>query len=104
MALLGPKKDGGPNIEFFQSAEALQGFETVRLWLQRNCKKVIECIELIAAILSTIHMHFHFYETKKFRSQRNHIGKKYVKYAKILSTKKIYRKNNFLNMSVMYDL
>lgn len=40
MALLGPKKDGGPNVEFFQSPEIMQGFEQVRQWLQKNCKKV----------------------------------------------------------------
>lgn len=40
MCTLGPKKDGSPNIEFFNSAESLQGFETIRLWLQKNCKKV----------------------------------------------------------------
>lgn len=40
MALLGPKKDGGPNVEFFQSPESMQGFEQVRQWLQKNCKKV----------------------------------------------------------------
>lgn len=37
---LEPKKDGSPNIDFFQSAESLQGFETVRLWLQKHHKKV----------------------------------------------------------------
>ena len=37
---LEPKKDGSPNIEFFQSPETLQGFETVRLWLQKHHKKV----------------------------------------------------------------
>lgn len=40
MASLGPKKDGGPNIDFFQSPESMQGFEIVRQWLQKNCKKV----------------------------------------------------------------
>lgn len=40
MVSLGPKKDGGPNIDFFQSPESMQGFETIRLWLQKNCKKV----------------------------------------------------------------
>lgn len=39
---LGPKKDGSPNIDFFQSSESLQGFETVRLWLQKHHKKVSE--------------------------------------------------------------
>lgn len=40
MSLLGPKKDGGPNVEFFQSPESMQGFDQVRQWLQKNCKKV----------------------------------------------------------------
>lgn len=40
MANLGPKKDGSPNIDFFQSTESLQGFEAVRLWLQKTNKKV----------------------------------------------------------------
>lgn len=37
---LAPKKDGGPNIDFFQSSESMQGFETIRLWLMKNYKKV----------------------------------------------------------------
>ncbi|XP_054741128.1 SWI/SNF complex subunit SMARCC2 isoform X2 [Anastrepha obliqua] len=41
MNTLGPKKDGSPNVEFFQSTESLQGFETIRLWLQKNCKKYL---------------------------------------------------------------
>lgn len=40
MVTLGPKKDGGPNAEFFNAPESLQGFETVRQWLQKNFKKV----------------------------------------------------------------
>lgn len=40
MASLGPKKDGSPNTEYFNSADSLQGFESVRLWLQKNSKKV----------------------------------------------------------------
>lgn len=40
MNTLGPKKDGSPNIDFFQSPETLQGFESIRQWLQKNCKKV----------------------------------------------------------------
>uniref|UniRef100_U5EUD6 Putative chromatin remodeling factor subunit n=1 Tax=Corethrella appendiculata TaxID=1370023 RepID=U5EUD6_9DIPT len=42
MASMGPKKDGSPNIEFFQSPESLAGFETVRLWLQKNYKKYLQ--------------------------------------------------------------
>ncbi|XP_068154270.1 SWI/SNF complex subunit SMARCC2 isoform X2 [Drosophila tropicalis] len=41
MNTLGPKKDGSPNIEFFHSPETLQGFESIRLWLQKNCKKYL---------------------------------------------------------------
>ncbi|XP_055634606.1 SWI/SNF complex subunit SMARCC1 isoform X2 [Toxorhynchites rutilus septentrionalis] len=41
MVSLGPKKDGGPNAEFFTSPESLQGFETVRQWLQKNLKKYL---------------------------------------------------------------
>lgn len=37
---LGPKKDGSPNTDFFLSPESLQGFESVRLWLQKHHKKV----------------------------------------------------------------
>lgn len=40
MSTLGPRNDGGPNIEFFHSNESMQGFETVRQWLQKNCKRV----------------------------------------------------------------
>lgn len=40
MASIGPKKDGSPNIEFFQSSECLTAFEGIRIWLQKNCKKV----------------------------------------------------------------
>ncbi|XP_055614673.1 SWI/SNF complex subunit SMARCC2 isoform X2 [Uranotaenia lowii] len=39
MVSLGPKKDGSPNAEFFLAPESLQGFETVRQWLQKNFKK-----------------------------------------------------------------
>ncbi|EDW41975.1 GM25739 [Drosophila sechellia] len=41
MNTLGPKKDGSPNIDFFQSQETLQGFESIRQWLQKNCKKYL---------------------------------------------------------------
>lgn len=46
MASLGPKKDGGPNIDFFQSAESMQGFEQIRSWLTKNCKKVKDSRQL----------------------------------------------------------
>lgn len=40
MTTLGPKKDGGPNVDFFQSPESLAQFDQIRVWLQKNCKKV----------------------------------------------------------------
>lgn len=40
MTTIGPKKDGGPNVEFFQSPESLTQFDQIRVWLQKNCKKV----------------------------------------------------------------
>lgn len=40
MSLLVPKKDGGPNVEFFQSPESIQGFEQIRQWLHKTNKKV----------------------------------------------------------------
>lgn len=43
---LGPKKDGSPNIDFFQSPETLQGFEVVRSWLQKHHKKVCQKVFL----------------------------------------------------------
>ncbi|XP_035453405.1 SWI/SNF complex subunit SMARCC2 isoform X2 [Spodoptera frugiperda] len=42
MATIGPKKDGGPNIEFFQSPESLTQFDQIRVWLQKNCKKHVQ--------------------------------------------------------------
>lgn len=35
-----PKKDGGPNLKFYESAETTQLFEVVKTWLIKNCKKV----------------------------------------------------------------
>ncbi|XP_050672537.1 SWI/SNF complex subunit SMARCC2 isoform X2 [Leptidea sinapis] len=42
MTTLGPKKDGGPNVEFFQSPESLAQFDQIRVWLQKNCKKHVQ--------------------------------------------------------------
>ncbi|XP_073959419.1 SWI/SNF- related protein mor isoform X2 [Choristoneura fumiferana] len=42
MANIGPKKDGGPNVEFFQSPESLAQFDQIRVWLQKNCKKHVQ--------------------------------------------------------------
>ncbi|XP_047995690.1 SWI/SNF complex subunit SMARCC2 [Leguminivora glycinivorella] len=42
MANIGPKKDGGPNVEYFQSPESLAQFDQIRVWLQKNCKKHVQ--------------------------------------------------------------
>ncbi|GIY78501.1 hypothetical protein CEXT_591981 [Caerostris extrusa] len=36
------KKDGGPNVKFYESPETITQFDTVRQWLQKNCKKYIQ--------------------------------------------------------------
>ena len=40
MATLAPKKDGGPNLKFFDSPEILSQFDGVKNWLLKNAKKV----------------------------------------------------------------
>lgn len=40
MAAYGPKKDGSPNVKYFESPEALSAFELIRQWLTKNGKKV----------------------------------------------------------------
>ncbi|CAH0760566.1 unnamed protein product [Diatraea saccharalis] len=42
MTTIGPKKDGGPNVEYFQSSESLAQFDQIRVWLQKNCKKHVQ--------------------------------------------------------------
>lgn len=42
MATICPKKDGGPNIDYFQSTESLSQFDQIRVWLQKNCKKHVQ--------------------------------------------------------------
>ncbi|KAL8618460.1 hypothetical protein ACOMHN_049877 [Nucella lapillus] len=36
------KKDGGPNVKFYESVETIAQFDTVRTWLYKNCKKVTQ--------------------------------------------------------------
>lgn len=57
MASLGPKKDGSPNTEYFNSADSLQGFESVRLWLQKNSKKVCICLIGVSPLFHLIFSH-----------------------------------------------
>ncbi|RWS07661.1 SWI/SNF complex subunit SMARCC2-like protein [Dinothrombium tinctorium] len=36
------KKDGGPNVKFFESSDVIASFEAIRQWLQKVCKKYIQ--------------------------------------------------------------
>ncbi len=40
MATVQRKKDGGPNTKFFETSETVSQFEAIRIWLQKNFKKV----------------------------------------------------------------
>lgn len=40
MIAFGPKKDGSPNVKYFESTETLAALEVVRQWLQKTAKKV----------------------------------------------------------------
>ncbi|KAL4716244.1 hypothetical protein ACJJTC_004738 [Scirpophaga incertulas] len=42
MTTIGPKKDGGPNVDYFQSSECLSQFDQIRVWLQKNCKRHVQ--------------------------------------------------------------
>ncbi|XP_050420804.1 SWI/SNF complex subunit SMARCC2 isoform X2 [Adelges cooleyi] len=42
MMALGPKKDGSPNVKFFESAETLNLLEGVKTWLMKNHKKYLQ--------------------------------------------------------------
>ena len=34
------KKDGGPNLKYFESLDTIAQFDSVKTWLQKNYKKV----------------------------------------------------------------
>ncbi|XP_017783860.1 PREDICTED: SWI/SNF complex subunit SMARCC2 isoform X2 [Nicrophorus vespilloides] len=42
MIAFGPKKDGSPNVKYFESPETLSALEVVKLWLQKTAKKFIQ--------------------------------------------------------------
>ncbi|XP_077562443.1 SWI/SNF- related protein mor isoform X3 [Haemaphysalis longicornis] len=39
MAVVQRKRDGGPNLKFYESSETIAQFDGVRQWLHKNCKK-----------------------------------------------------------------
>ena len=49
-----PKKDGGPNLKFYESAETVQLLEVVKTWLIKNCKKVSTLYALTYLIFEPI--------------------------------------------------
>lgn len=36
------KKDGGPNVKYYEAADTVTQFDNVRLWLGKNYKKYIQ--------------------------------------------------------------
>ncbi|XP_031354938.1 SWI/SNF complex subunit SMARCC2 isoform X2 [Photinus pyralis] len=42
MIAFGPKKDGSPNVKYFESPETLSSFEVIRQWLQKSAKKYVQ--------------------------------------------------------------
>ncbi|XP_057376091.1 SWI/SNF complex subunit SMARCC2-like isoform X2 [Daphnia carinata] len=48
-----PKKDGGPNLKFYEAQETLLLFEGVKAWLLKNCKKYVQTEPPTAKSLST---------------------------------------------------
>lgn len=42
MIAFGPKKDGSPNVKYFESPETLASFEVIRQWLQKSAKKYVQ--------------------------------------------------------------
>ncbi|VVC40429.1 Homeobox domain-like,BRCT domain,SMARCC, N-terminal,SANT/Myb domain,SWIRM domain,SANT domain,SMARCC [Cinara cedri] len=54
MLALGPKKDGSPNVKFFESPETLNMLEGVRTWLMKNHKKYLQADPPTNKILATL--------------------------------------------------
>lgn len=38
------KKDGGPNVKYFEASDTVSQFDNVRVWLGKNYKKVLNSI------------------------------------------------------------
>ena len=39
---INPRRDGGPNVKYFESSDTVSRFENVKSWLMKNAKKVGE--------------------------------------------------------------
>lgn len=43
------KKDGGPNVKYFEASDTVSQFDNVRVWLGKNYKKVpIACVTALS--------------------------------------------------------
>ncbi|XP_039281683.1 SWI/SNF complex subunit SMARCC2 isoform X1 [Nilaparvata lugens] len=42
MLALEPKKDGGPNVKFFEAPDTISQFDGIKAWMQKNCKKYVQ--------------------------------------------------------------
>lgn len=51
MLTLGPRKDGNPNVKYFESAETLAALELVKQWLHKTVKKVSRQNVLVSVLL-----------------------------------------------------
>lgn len=40
VTLVQRKRDGGPNVKYFESLDTVAQFDSVKSWLQKNFKKV----------------------------------------------------------------
>ena len=49
------KKDGSPNVKYFEAAETISLYDSVKQWLQKNCKKV-RYLKLVSNIISVNYM------------------------------------------------
>lgn len=38
------KKDGGPNVKYYEASDTVSQFDSARVWLGKNYKKVLACI------------------------------------------------------------
>lgn len=41
------KKDGGPNVKYFEASDTVSQFDNVRVWLGKNYKKVLNACFVI---------------------------------------------------------
>ena len=66
------KKDGLPNIKFYESAETISQFEPVKNWITKHCKKVkisnkCICLKICFFVIYKFNkIYFEFYLKKSY--------------------------------------